>query len=382
MALSTFDQPPAIPLEDSPACSRRDFGVGERGLDPADWSELRALDHRMMDDMFDHLAGLRANPPWRKLPDAERRALRSQPLPRQGMLPDAIYSDFQRLIEPYATGNQHPRFMGWVHGAGNPVGMLAELLAAGLNCNLGGRDHAGLEVERQVIAWSAEMFGLPPGASGLLVTGSSVANLIAVLVARRAALGPQVREHGLAGARLVAYAASSAHLCIARALDMAGLGSGALRRIPVDAAHRIDLAVLEAAISHDRAEGLVPFMVVGTAGTVDCGAVDDLVALRAICRAHGLWFHVDAAFGAFATLSPRTRPLVQGIETADGMAFDWHKWGQVPYDAGCVLVRDAELYRETFAHEADYLSRGSRGLSANSPWPCDLGPDLSRGFRA
>jgi glutamate/tyrosine decarboxylase-like PLP-dependent enzyme len=272
--------------------------------------------------------------------------------------------------------------MGWVHGGGNAVGMLAELLAGGLNANLGGRDHAPIIVERQVIRWAAEMLGLPPETSGLLVTGTSMANMIAVLVARVAALGDGVRQAGLDGARLVAYTSADAHGCIPRAMDMTGLGTQALRAIACDADHRMDLAALVQAVKHDQAAGALPFLVVATAGTVDTGAVDDLARVARICRQFGLWFHVDGAFGALAALSPALRPLLLGIEHADSVAFDFHKWAQVPYDAGCILVRDPARHMAAFSQQSAYLRREDRGLAAGHPWPCDLGPDLSRGFRA
>ncbi len=350
-------------------------------LDPDDWSGLRALGHRMVDDMIDHLAQARDRPVWQPMPEAVRAAFTGAP-PREGEGAERVYEDFRRLVLPYGTGNTHPRFMGWVHGGGNAVGMLADLLAAGLNANLGGRDHAPIEVERQVVRWAAGALGMPAETSGLLVTGTSVANLVAVLVARVAALGPDVRAEGVGQARLVAYTSDKAHGCVARAMDMAGLGTAALRRIGVDAAHRIDVTALAAAMARDAGEGLTPFLVVGTAGTVDIGAFDDLAAVRDAARAHGAWFHVDAAFGAAAALSPRWRPLLAGIEGADSVAFDFHKWMQVPYDCGCVLVRDPAMHQAAFAQQAAYLRREARGLAGGHPWPCDLGPDLSRGFRA
>ncbi len=353
----------------------------EGDLDPEDWAALRALGHRMLDDMLDHLRGLRGEPVWRPLPAATRAILRG-PLDVAGAEPAAVYERFRETVLPYATGNTHPRFMGWVHGGGTPLGMLAEMLAAGLNANLGGRDHAPIEVERQVIRWAAEAFGLPPTAGGLLVTGSSMANFIAVLMARTAALGSAVRAEGLGAARLAAYASTGVHRCLPDAMDMAGIGSLALRRIPVDAAFRMDIAALAQAIAADRAAGLSPFLVVGTAGSVDVGAFDDLTAIAEIAAREALWFHVDGAFGALAALSPALRPKVAGMERARSIAFDFHKWAQVPYDAGCILVRDQADQLATFAGEAAYLTPGTRGLAANAPWPCDLGPDLSRGFRA
>ena len=352
-----------------------------RGLDPDDWEGFRALGHQMLDDMLDHLRDLRSEPVWRPLPDEVRASLRA-PLDVQGAEPASVYERFRDTVLHYSTGNTHPRFMGWVHGGGTPLGMLAELLAAGLNANLGGRDHAPIEVERQVIRWAAEAFGLPATAGGLLVTGSSMANFIAVLLARTAILGTEVRRDGLGRARLAAYASSGVHRCVPDALDMAGIGSAALRLIPVDDDFRMDLVALEAAIAADRAAGVVPFLIVGTAGSVDVGAFDDLAGIAKIAAREDLWFHVDGAFGALAALSPVLRPMVAGMERARSIAFDFHKWAQVPYDAGCILVRDQADQLATFAGEAAYLTPGTRGLAANAPWPCDLGPDLSRGFRA
>jgi aromatic-L-amino-acid decarboxylase len=353
----------------------------EPSLDPAEWGALRALGRRMLDDMFDHLERIRERPVWQKQPDAKRAALR-KPLPRAPGEAASVYDEFRDLVLPYATGNVHPGFMGWVHGGGNAVGMLAEMLAGGLNANLGGRDQAPIEVERQVIGWAAEMLGLPPGTSGLLVTGTSIANMIGVLVARTATLGSDARRTGVSGTRLVAYASAAAHGCIARAMDMTGLGTDALRVVPCDAAHRLDVAALAGIVERDRRDGAQPFLIVGTAGSVDAGAVDDLAAIALLCRDQGLWFHVDAAFGAFAALSPALRPLLHGIEQADSVAFDFHKLGQVPYDAGCILVRDPARQMAAFAQDSAYLRREARGLAGSHPWPCDLGPDLSRGFRA
>ena len=353
----------------------------EPSLDPDSWAELRALGHRMLDDMFDHLAGLRAGPVWRPMPAEARAALQGGP-PRAGEDLGAVYEEFRALVLPYATGNLHPGFMGWVHGGGTAVGMLAELLAGGLNANLGGRDHAPILVERQVIAWTAALLGLPATSTGLLLTGSSMANLVGVLLARTAALGPEVRRHGIGGAKLAGYASTAAHGCIPRAFEIAGLGRDALRLVPTDAEGRIDCAALAGQIARDRASGVQPFLLIGTAGSVDIGATDDLARLAALARAERLWFHVDGAFGALAACAPALRPLLDGIEAADSVALDFHKWAQVPYDAGCILVREPAAALATFAQSLAYLQPAARGLAGGAPWPCDIGPDLSRGFRA
>ncbi|HXP72981.1 MAG TPA: aspartate aminotransferase family protein [Stellaceae bacterium] len=352
-------------------------------LDPEDWETLRAQGHRMLDDILDYIEGIRERPVWQPIPDEVRERFRSE-VPRAPAELTDVHHEFMRNVLPYATGNVHPGFMGWVHGGGNPAGVLAEMLAAGLNANLGGRDHAPIEVERQVVEWMRTLFGFPDTATGLFVTGTSMANLIAVLVARTSALGAGVRRKGVrAGAkRLTAYTSAAAHGCIAQAMDLSGLGIEALRVIPTDDHHRIDLDALKATIAADRAEGATPFLVVGTAGTVDIGAIDDLAALAEVAKHEKIWFHVDGAFGALAILAPELAPRLAGIERADSLAFDFHKWGQVPYDAGFVLVRDGRMHRSAFASPAAYLRRETRGLAAGSPWPCDFGPDLSRGFRA
>ncbi len=337
----------------------------------------------MLDDMIDHIANIRKQPVWRPIPDEVRAKFRGG-IPREAAELGEIYREFSDSIAPYATGNVHPGFMGWVHGGGTAVGMLAEMLAAGLNANLGGRDHVPIEVERQITEWTRTMLGFPPGASGVFVTGTSMANLMAVWVARTAALGQEARQHGVGGegALLAAYTSKAAHGCISRAMDLAGFGTDALRSMPVDGSHRVDVEAMRAQIQRDREIGLRPFLVVGSAGTVDVGAIDDLAGLNALCREQQLWFHVDGAYGALGMLTPTLASRLAGLESANSVALDFHKWGQVPYDAGFLLVRDSERHLAAFAAPAAYLRRETRGLAAGSPWPCDLGPDLSRGFRA
>ena len=352
-------------------------------LDPVDWQSARAQGHRMLDDILDYIENIRERPVWQPIPNNVRARLR-EAVPAAPSDLGAVHDAFMRDILPYATGNVHPGFMGWVHGGGNLPGMLAEMLAAGLNANLGGRDHMPIEVERQIVHWLRQLFEFPKTASGLFVTGTSMANLLGVLIARTRALGIEVRRDGVAlsGKRLVAYTSAAAHGCILQAMDLSGLGSAALHVIPSNDLHQIDIGVLKAAIAQDRNAGLTPFLVVGTAGTVDTGALDDLAALAAIARREQLWFHVDGAIGALAIMAPDIAPRLAGIQEADSIALDFHKWGQVPYDAGFILVRDGTLHRDTFASPAAYLRRETRGLAAGAAWPCDFGPDLSRGFRA
>jgi glutamate/tyrosine decarboxylase-like PLP-dependent enzyme len=273
--------------------------------------------------------------------------------------------------------------MGWVHGGGTPVGMLAEMLAAGLNANLGGRNQAPVEIERQVMRWVRDLFHFPDTASGIFVTGTSMANFIGCLCAKTSVLGASTRKEGVGqSTHLTAYASTAAHISIAQSLDISGIGTNALRKIAVNTQYEMDITQLERTIADDKSAGKLPFLVIATVGTVDVGAIDNIEAIADLCAREHIWLHIDGAFGALAMLSPELAPRLKGIERADSIAFDFHKWGQVPYDAGFILVRDSALHQQAFASPAAYLQRQERGLSANSPWACDFGLDLSRSFRA
>jgi glutamate/tyrosine decarboxylase-like PLP-dependent enzyme len=365
----------------------------EETLDPQDWEATRALAHRMVDDMLDYTQTLRERPPWVHLPDAVK-ATRRAPLPREPHPLDEVYDEFREQILPYPIGNIHPRFWGWVLGTGTVTGALAEFLSAVMNTNTGGIDnHAANHVERVVLDWIKEMLGYPAEASGVLTSGGSAANLIGLTVARNAAaLGVaacDVRVQGVQACPrpLAFYASEEAHSSVERGIILLGLGSGSLHKIPCDDAFRMDIAALEAAIARDRAEGWAPACVVGCAGTTNTGAFDDLRALADICEREGLWFHVDGAFGAWAALAPEGRVLVAGMERADSLALDLHKWMYLPYEIGCTLVRDHAAHRDAFSLTPAYLAHGGttdgRGLAGGDlPWFSDYTFQLSRGFRA
>ncbi|MDX1624010.1 MAG: pyridoxal-dependent decarboxylase [Gemmatimonadota bacterium] len=353
-------------------------------LDPADWDAFRETAHRMLDDMIDWLESVRDRPAWRPVPDHVKARFEAA-VPRDGSPLDAVYEEFRESILPYPTGNLHPRFWGWVRGAGTADGMVADLLASGMNAHTGGFDQAATYVERQVVRWLAELAGFPAEASGILVSGCSMANLVGLAVARQARAGWDVNEEGLQGEgkpRLVLYASSETHGSVAKAARLLGLGDRADRRIPVNGAFEIDTAALLEAIRADREAGHHPFCVVGNAGTVNTGAIDDLEELAAICEAEGLWFHVDGAFGAIAAWSDELRDRVAGLERADSLAFDLHKWGSIPYDIGCAIVRDPVVHRGAFSLIAPYLSARARGIASEGATFGDLGLQLSRRFRA
>jgi len=357
--------------------------VHEETLDPQDWQALRDLGHRMLDEMLDYLEQVRERPVWQPAPQAVRRQFK-QPLPLEPQAPEQIYEQFKNTVLAYPMGNIHPRFWGWVMGTGTPMGMLAEMLAAGANPNLGGGDHAAAWMESQVLDWCKAMMGFPLEAGGLLVSGGSMANLVGLTVARNTKAGFDIRTAGLENAPkpLRMYGSVEMHSSIQKAVELLGLGSQALRQIPVDEHYQIDVKALETAIARDRRAGYQPICVIGNAGTVNTGAFDDLQSLADICQQEDLWFHVDGAFGALSVLSPQLEALVAGMQRADSLAFDMHKWMYLPFEIGCALVRREEDQRRAFSLTPDYLSHATRGLAAGKTWFSDYGVQLSRGFRA
>jgi aromatic-L-amino-acid/L-tryptophan decarboxylase len=355
----------------------------EETLDPEDWAPLRALAHRAVDDAFEYLSKRREQPVWRATPAAILEHF-TQPAPRQPQGAERAYQDYRDWIEPWQMGNTHPRFWGWYMGNGTAFGALGDFLAATLNPNCGGGSHVAVQVETQVIDWCREIIGMPAGTGGLLVSGASMANLVALAVARTAAAPMDVRAEGVASLpkALSFYASAEVHSCIQKGLELLGHGARSLRKVPTDEQFRIRTDLLAEMIATDRRAGLQPCAVIGSAGTINTGAVDDLAQIAAICHREQLWFHVDGAIGAVATLSGTQRILLSGIELADSVALDLHKWLHVPFEAGCVLVRERELHRSTFALTPAYLKHLARGLAGDGVWFSDYGVQLSRGFKA
>jgi len=359
----------------------------EETLDPDDWEDMRQLGHKMLDDMLDYMKTVRERPVWQHVPEQIKAHFRS-PVPHDPQPSEEIYNEFVENVLPYPMGNIHPRFWGWILGTGTVMGAFAELLAATMNTNTGGgANHIANHVEKQVIDWIKEMLGYPASASGLLTSGCSAANIIGLAVARNAKADFDLRRKGLQGAtqRMVLYASQEAHSSIQKAVELLGLGNEALRLLPVNDYFQIDLQTLKAAIDKDREDGYMPFCVVGAAGTTNTGGIDDLAALANLCQQENLWLHVDGAFGAWTALSPRARDKVVGLERADSLALDLHKWMYMPYEIGCILVRHESQHLKAFSLTPDYLAHGEgeRGLSGvDLPWFSDYGFQLSRGFRA
>ncbi len=277
-----------------------------------------------------------------------------------------------------------PRFMAFITGAGTVPGAVADLLAAALNQNVGvwRLAPAATEIEQFLGRWFAKAFGLPPSAGGLVVTGGAMANFVALKAARDAKAGWNIRDAGVRDRpQLAMYASEEAHHVIERAADMLGLGATAVRKIAVDGGGRMRIELLEAAIADDRARGVRPIAVVATAGTVAIGAIDPMPEIAAICQREQLWFHVDGAYGALATLAPELAPLFAGMEQADSIAFDPHKWLYTPHSGGFVLVRDLQHLANAFSLKPTYV-REDKELTGNGLDTSMLGPQFSRGFAA
>jgi aromatic-L-amino-acid decarboxylase len=356
--------------------------VQEESLDPTNWENLRQLGHRMVDDMFDYLQEVRERPVWEKLSvDAVKNL--DLPLPLAPQTAASVYEDFLLHVLPFNNNNIHPRFWSWVQGCGTPSGMLSDMLSSGMNANVAIGDHAPMYVERQVIQWSKKLFGFPESSSGILTSGGSIANITALIVARNH-FNTKIKSGGIRAVpgQLIVYGSSETHNCMVKAAGVIGLGTEHFRKIPVDGKYRIRTDVLLQTIINDKQAGLFPFCIVGNAGTVNTGAIDDLRELAAIARNEGIWFHVDGAFGAVPALLPEFADLLIGLQEADSLAFDYHKWFYVNYEVGCVLIKNAEAHRGAFTTPANYLLHHERGLSGGPESFSNYGMELSRGFKA
>ncbi len=337
-------------------------------------------------ELVDQIAGLLASVPERPVtanhsPSAIREALDlNGSLPDEGADASALLTDTARRLFDNSLLNAHPRFFGYITAPPSPIGILGDFLASALNANVGSWTlaPAATEIESQTVRWIAELIGFPSG-NGLLVSGGTLANIVC-LIAARAAAPWAIRSQGMNGAggrELVAYASAEAHTWIQKAADMCGLGTNAIRWIETDDALRMDVTALRRAIDADTAAGRLPFIVVGTAGSVSTGAVDPLPAIAALCREKKIWFHVDGAYGGFAAAVPGASAELLGLSEADSVAVDPHKWLYAPLEAGCALVRDAEALTRAFAYHPAYYHFEERAVNF-----VDCGPQNSRGFRA
>jgi aromatic-L-amino-acid decarboxylase len=333
--------------------------VHEETLDPENWDEMRALGHKMLDDMINHQQQIESCPFCYPTPESAKDI--QVPLPNEGDGVAEVYDVFNRSIRPYMMKNTDPRFWGAVVGSGSTYGMLASMLTSGLNSLAETIVASGL-VHKQVIDWIKEMLDYPKEAGGVLVSGGTEANFTALAVARNAKAEVDMKVRGMQGVpkKMIIYVGDGGHHCLERSIELLGIGEENLRWIPTDDDHRIKIDALKEAISSDRKAGYHPFCIIGCAGTVDTGAFDDLNALADLAAEEEMWFHVDAAFGGWVKISKTHRGLADGLERADSVAIDLHKWMYMPYGIGCTLIRDKLAHYRTFVygHDAHYLRTG------------------------
>jgi glutamate/tyrosine decarboxylase-like PLP-dependent enzyme len=351
------------------------------------WSaeEIRRVGRSVVDLIAAHLTDLPDRPVFRPVPGDLASAFLQTPVPEAGQEPDRILKDFAAMVERYPFGNGHPRFFGWVNSPPAVMGIFAEALAAMMNPSVAGGNHAAVYVEHQVIGWCKQLLGFPADAGGLLVSGGSMGTLTGLAVARHVKAGAPVRTTGMQGVgqRLMVYASQEAHGCIQKAVELLGLGSENLRRMPTDERRRMHVAALEAAIRRDLEAGHRPMAVVASAGTTNSGAIDPLDEIVEVCRRYDLWLHVDGAYGAPAILTRRYRAALAPLALADSVALDPHKWLYVPVDAGLALVRDAQAMRDTFSLVPPYLrTDGDPSGVGGLPWLSEFGFEQTRAFRA
>jgi aromatic-L-amino-acid/L-tryptophan decarboxylase len=352
-------------------------------LDPQDWGKMRELAHRMVDDAVSYLENIRQQPVWQQVPDEIAEHFK-EPAPGKPAGAEAAYKEFLEDVFPYPMGNIHPRFWAWYMGNGTVLGSLADFMASIMNPNLAGGNHVANLVEEQVINWIKTMIGFPADSSGLMVSGGSMANFVGLSIARNTFAGFDVRENGLQDCtqRMTVYASTEVHSSNQKAVEMLGLGSKNFRRIPVYDDYTIDLEALKASIAADRSDGYLPICIIANAGTINTGAIDDLNAIAELCDRENIWFHVDGAIGAVAVLAESVKPQLSGIERADSVGLDLHKWMHMPFEAGCIIVRSEIAHRKAFSLTPEYLEHESRGLAAGHLWFSDYGLQLSRQFRA
>jgi len=347
-------------------------------------SQFKEIGHRLVDDVAQLLESFSEMDVAPDISPAEVRNLLPVELPINGTDAKELIADTMEILKQHSTFNGHPRFWGYITAGATPIGILADMLAAGINPNVGGwqLSPAASEIEGQTIAWLAQMIGYPTDCGGIIVSGGNMANFVGFLAGRRAILGEEIRKEGIAtpNNRFGIYVSDQTHTWIQKAADFFGHGTNSITWVETEDQRMIPSA-LESAVEQDLAAGIVPMMVVGTAGSVSTGAVDPLTDIAAIAKKHKIWFHVDGAYGAFAAMLPEAPEDLKALSKADSVALDPHKWLYAPLEAGCTLVRNQEHLLNTFSYRPDYYH-----FDGNEEDPrisfYQLGPQNSRGFKA
>lgn len=347
--------------------------------------QFRAIGHELIDTLADLLADVGQMPVAREQEPSDIKRLLPAGLPQSGSAPGPLLQETAQLLIDRSTFTSHPQFYGYINGSVAPIGVLGDLLGSAINANVGGwaLSPVATEIEKQAVTWISELLGFPTSGSGLFVSGGNMANMVGFVAARAAKTSPDVRTKGVgtAAPRLTAYGSRETHTWLQKATDLFGLGTDAIRWIDTDARQRMDVEALRRRIRDDVADGYHPFMVVGTAGTVSTGAIDPIRALRELCDEHGLWLHVDGAYGAPAAMLDGADPDLRALATADSVAVDPHKWLYVPFEAGCTLVRDPQTLLNAFSYRPDYYHFDGKEDDPRTSF-YEMGPQNTRGFRA
>jgi glutamate/tyrosine decarboxylase-like PLP-dependent enzyme len=354
-------------------------------LDPEDWAACAEYIAQFSADEVTDLAHSLEGEVWQAMPEAIKTLLQNEPLPQLSSSLNKVVGDYRTQIRPYRAGNTHPRFFGWVQGPGTVPALMADIAISTLNPNCGGRDHGAVYIERQVVDWCRQIFGFADSAAGLLTSGTSTSTLLAIQVAIFRKLGLDYKNRGFfaAGPPLRCYASQQGHSSIIKAVQTCGIGSDNLVIVPTDDQHRLDAGALDQLIRQDIEQGLRPFLVIANAGTVNTGAFDPFDDIRRVCDRHDCWMHVDGAFGAWLRIAGAPlQSLTDGINSADSLAFDFHKLMYVQYDCGGLLIKDGAFQQQVFSIRPDYLAPHGQALAGGEPWFCDFGLELSRSFRA
>lgn len=347
--------------------------------------EFKAVGYYLIDSIADLMTSIGERPVTKgETSDQLQALLGTGPLPETGIAVDVIMKRAVDLLFDHSLFNGHPKFLGYITSSPTPIGALADLLSAAVNPNAGANilSPMATEIEKQTIRWLAEFIGVSPEYGGILVSGGNMANFTAFLAARTARASKAIKEEGISGsnARLVVYCSKATHAWIEKAAIFFGIGTNGIRWIGQDDLNKIRLDLLEQAIIKDLQDGYVPVMVVGNAGDVSTGAVDDLRSIGAICKMYDLWFHIDGAYGIPAAVIPELKNLFDGIADADSIALDPHKWLYSPLEAGCTLVKDASTLRDAYSAHPVYYNFSNAESPPHNYY--EYGFQNSRGFRA
>jgi glutamate/tyrosine decarboxylase-like PLP-dependent enzyme len=350
--------------------------------------EFKRIGYRVIDEIAEYLATVRDVPVFAAKKPGEVEAVFDEPMPEDGQTPDEIVDTWREKIVPNATHLGSPRYFGFVNGSGSHMAVFADAMAAAVNMNSGGWKPApsATEIERRALAWLAELIGYDVKCGGLITSGGMMANFTALHTALKNVAPHDLTPRGLqdksATGRFLVYVADhEGHVSLVRVMDMMNLGREALRRVRSHDDFTMDVAAMRQMIIEDKANGDIPFCVVAQVGSINVGCIDPLNQIADICSEFGLWFHCDGACGAVGAMLPEKRGLYAGLEWADSITLDPHKWLYIPYECGCVLIRDGAKQRRAFSMQASYL-RGTLPDQHLGHDYYETGPQMSRGFKA